>query len=280
MRCVPVVFLFALSLTLTACGAQPDREAAGTPTSLVQDYVRAINSRDGQAVCASLTDDAVKQLSLGDAGLSCARAVAGFIGYVEDSGSPEFLRCETADAREDSEKQGLTSVRLSLAARFHSESAGGTFEVCRFEDVVWLESRAEGWEIAKPSLALYAAFGVTQFRSDALDPPGGEAGDEAAQIARSELFRCQPVVGQEATSTDSGDWNPVSIASHLAEDDAHMTDVRCIDASGHDGWDFVCTYRNARLGKRMKIALSVTGNGKALVGSGAVPEDSWLPPGS
>lgn len=97
---------------------------------------------------------------------------------------------------------------------------------------------------------------------------------------RSELFRCQPVVGQEATSTDSGDWNPVSIASHLAEDDAHMTDVRCIDASGHDGWDFVCTYRNARLGKRMKIALSVTGNGKALVGSGAVPEDSWLPPGS
>ena len=280
MRSVPIILLFALSLTLTACGAQPDREGAGTPTSVVQDYVQAINARNGEAVCAFLTDDAVKQLGLDDAGLPCARGVAGFIGYVEDSGSPKFLRYESVDAQEGAEEEGLRSVRLSLEARFHSDSAGGTFEACRFEDIVWLEATGDGWQIAKPSLALHAAFGVTQFSGDSLDPPGAEAGDEDALLARSELFRCRPVVGQEATSPVTGEWNPASIASHLAENEAHFTDVRCIDAAGHEGWDFVCTYHDPRLGKRMKIALAVTANGKALASSGAVPEDSWLPPRS
>ena len=280
MRSVPIILLFALSLTLTACGAQPDREGAGTPTSVVQDYVQAINARNGEAVCAFLTDDAVKQLGLDDAGLPCARGVAGFIGYVEDSGSPRFLRYESVDAQEGAEEEGLRSVRLSLEARFHSDSAGGTFEACRFEDIVWLERTAEGWRIAKPSLALYAAFGAARFPSEILDSPGNEASDKDAHLARSELLRCRPVVGREADSPVTEDWNPASMTSHLAESDTHFSDVRCIDAAGHDGWDFVCTYHDARLGKRMKMALSVTANGKALVGSGAVPEDSWLPPRS
>lgn len=277
VRCVRVVLLLALSLTLTACGAQRS-QGNRTPTGVVQDYVRAINARDGQAVCASFTDDAVKQLSRNDAGLPCARAVATLIGYVEDSGSPEFLRYENPEVHRGSMEHGLRSVRLSLEARFYSDSAGGTFELCRFDDIVWLESTADGWEIAKPSLALYAAFGALQFPNDALDPPSDEARDEDAYLARSELLRCGPVV--EDTAPVAGDWSSVSAARHLAEHAVHDPNVRCIDAAGRDGWDFVCTYHDAGLGKRMKIALAVTPDGKGLVSSGAVPEDSWLPPRS
>jgi hypothetical protein len=281
MHRLSVVLVVALAFTLAACGSEAGSDGDSSTTRLAQDYVRAINARDGEGVCALLTEEATEQLSLTDEDFPCARAVAGLIGYVEDSGSPEFLRYESVDAKAGSERQGFRSVRLALEARFHTESDGGNFEVCRFEDTVWFTHEAGGWRIAKPSLALYAAFGVGQFPAGTLAPPSaGASGDQDGGVSRLEVLTCQRDAGAEAASSAGGKWNAASLAEHLAEDEDHFVDVRCIDAAGHEGWDFVCTYFDPTLGKRMKVGHAVEADGMALVGSGSVPADSWLPPRS
>lgn len=280
MRCLLVMLVVALGLTVAACGTEAGGESNSSTTRLARDYIRAINARDGEGVCALLTEEAAEQLGFVDEGLPCASTVGGLIGYVEDTGSPEFLRYESIDAKPGSERQGFMSVRLVLEARFHVESGGGNFEVCRFEDTVWFTRGVDGWRIAKPSLALYAAFGAGQFPAETLAPPGAASADEVGHLSRAELLACRRDVGADAASSAGGDWNAASLADHLAEDERHFVDVRCIDAAGHEGWDFVCTYYDPTLGKRMKVGQSVVAGGKALVGSGSVPEDSWLPPRS
>lgn len=84
--------------------------------------------------------------------------------------------------------------------------------------------------------------------------------------------------GRAAPPSDSEALDGAAVADRLAEDGTHFTDVRCIDAAGRDGWDFVCTYFDPRRGERMKAAYAVAAGGMALVGGGSVPEDSWLAP--
>src|ERR687891_122687 len=180
MRCLLVMLVVALGLTVAACGTEAGGESNSSTTRLARDYIRAINARDGEGVCALLTEEAAEQLGFVDEGLPCASTVGGLIGY----------------------------------------------------------------------------------------------------LSRAGLLACRRDVGADAASSAGGGWTAASLADHLAEDERHFVDVRCIDAAGHEGWDFVCTYYDPTLGKRMKVGQSVVAGGKALVGSGSVPEDSWLPPRS
>jgi hypothetical protein len=280
-RCLPVILLATLAIASAACGRDASDDASSSPASLAHDYVEAINDKNGEEVCALLTEDAAAELTFYERDFPCARAVAGLIGYVEDSGNPAFLGYERIDARPSSERQGYTTVRLVLEARFHTDSEGGYFEVCRFEDTVWFALEGDTWRIATPSLALYAAFGAVEFPVETLAPPGvGSNGEDGTHLSRLELFSCRRDVGVQPAPSAGEKWNAASLAHHLASDEDHFVDVRCIEAADHEGWDYVCTYYDPTLGKRMKVGQAVDAGGMALVGSGSVPEDSSLPPRS
>jgi hypothetical protein len=87
MRFAPVAL--ASALFMTGCGAGAS-SGSDNQEELARDYVAAINARDGERLCALMTRAAAAELTVRI--VPCDRAVAGFIGYVEDAGSPEFLQ--------------------------------------------------------------------------------------------------------------------------------------------------------------------------------------------
>jgi hypothetical protein len=269
MRLVPV--LLASTLVLAGCGAGAP---AGPDSSdeLAREYVAAINAHDGGRVCALMTAAAASQLSVPDSNLPCDRTVAGFIGYVEDAGMPEFLRYRLGGVRPGATKGEYSSIRLSLEARRKSTDAEQAFETCSFEDTVWLTRNGGELRIAKPSLALYVAFGATNIREGVLAPPGVEAA--AGEDDEQRLLDCEREKGVQP-DPEAPLQSAAGLAALLARERS-VSDVRCFEADGHDGWDVVCTYFDASLGERMKLAYQV-GPGSAISGSGSVPEGMPLP---
>jgi hypothetical protein len=267
MRLIAVLVTSAFALT--GCGAG-DLGGSDSPEDIARDYVQAINGSDGERVCALMTADAAAELSASDGSLPCDEAVAAFIGYVEDAGMPEFLSYRLAAVRSGATQGEHSSIRLSLEARRKLTDAEQTFETCSFEDTVWLAREGGELRIAKPSLALYVAFGATNADDSVLAPPGVEASGNNKQP-----LDCEPERGDEG-DPEAPFESPAGLAAHLAQEDDQISDVRCIEAEGSDGWDMICTYSDGRLGERMKSGFRF-GPNSTLMSGGAVPEAMPLP---
>jgi hypothetical protein len=269
MRLVPM--LLASALTLTGCGVgasgRPD-----TPEGLAHDYVAAINASDGERVCALMTADAATELSVPDRNVSCDRTVSGFIGYVEDAGMPEFLEYRLGGVRPGETQGEYSSIRLSLEVRRRSTSAEQAFETCSFEDTVWLRHEGGELRIAKPSTALYVAFGATSIPNEILAPPGVEA----AAGGEERLLECEPEKGVQP-DPEAPRQSPAGLAALLDQESDQVSDVSCVEADGSDGYDVVCTYFDARIGGRMKSGYR-WGPESSIIGGGSVPADMSLPP--
>jgi hypothetical protein len=264
-----VLLFLTAALLMAGCGAGADARPGGSE-ELARDYVAAINARDGERVCALLTDAAADELSVPDRNLPCGRMVAGFIGYVEDAGMPEFLRYHFAGVRPGATRGEYSSIRLSLEARRRSTDARQSFETCTFEDTVWLTLEKGELRIAKPSLALHVAFGATNVSEQVLASPGVEAADGNNERP----LDCEPEEGEQP-DPQAPLQSAAGLAALLARERS-VSDVRCVEADGSDGWDFICTYFDATMGERMKLAYRV-GPGSAITGSGSVPEGMPLP---
>jgi hypothetical protein len=269
MRLVPV--LLASALLLTGCGAG----ASGAPDSseeLARAYVGAINARDGERVCGLMTRAVAAELSVTDSNIPCDRTVAGLIGYVEDAGMPEFLRYRLGGVRSGATRGEYSSIRLSLEARRRSTSGEQGFETCSFEDTVWLTREAGELRIAKPSAALYIAAGATNVPGGVSAPPGLKA---AGEDEGPQLIDCEPESGKQP-DPEAAPHSAAGFAARTAQE-LSVSDVRCFEAEGSDGWDVVCTYFDPRMGERMKLAYRVDPLG-AISSSGAVPGSMPLPP--
>lgn len=89
-----------LAMALSACGGgSASSGAAGAVRGVVVSYVRAIDEHDGGALCGMFDHVVVAHFErlgqlvgerTGSRRLSCRRLVGGFIGYVGDSGVPEW----------------------------------------------------------------------------------------------------------------------------------------------------------------------------------------------
>jgi hypothetical protein len=268
MRPFPV--LVASALVLTGCGlgasGGPDN-----PEELARDYVAAINARDGERVCALMTADAAAELSIPDKNVPCNRTVAGFIGYVEDAGMPEFLEYRLGGVRPGATQGEYSSIRLRLEARRRATSAEQAFETCSFEDTVWLTRDGGELRIAKPSLTLYVAFGATNVPDGVLAPPDVETGTGSDE----QRLECEPEKGEQP-NPEAPRQSPAGLAALLDDESDQVSDVRCTEADGSDGWDVVCTYFDARMGERMKSGYR-WGPSSSIIGGGAVPENMPLP---
>lgn len=269
MRVVPVLLASALVLTGCAVGAPG---GSGSPEELARDYVAAINARDGERVCGLMTAGAAAELSIPDKNIPCERTVAGFIGYVEDAGMPEFLEYQLGGVRPGATQGEYSSIRLSLEGRRRSSSGEQAFETCRFEDTVWLTHQGDDLRIAKPSLALYVAFGATNVQDGILAPPGVDAttGEDVEQ-----RLECEPNEGVQP-DPEAPRQSPAGLAALLDEESDQVSDVRCVEADGSDGYDVVCTYFDARMGEHMKSGYR-WGPESSIIGGGSVPANMPLP---
>jgi hypothetical protein len=261
-----VLVLLVSTLVLAGCGAAAPA-GSDDPQELARDYVSAINARDGARVCALMTKDAAAELREGD--LSCDRTVAGYIGYVEDAGAPRFLRYRLRGVRSGSTRGDYSSIDLSLESRRRSTDGRQAFERCSFEDIVWITHDGAELRIAKPSLALYVAFGAT-LHEGVLAPPG-----VAATSGEERQLDCKPEKGVRPDS-DAPVQSLAGLAALLARESSGASEVRCFEGNGGDGWDVICTYFDATMGERMKLGFRV-GPGAAITGSGSVPEETPLP---
>jgi hypothetical protein len=262
--------LLALVLVLTGCGTSAVR-GSDEQEKLARDYVAAINERDGDRVCELMTRAAAAELSVPDSNLPCERTVAGLIGYVEDAGVPEFLSYRLDDVRSGTTQGEYSSIRLSIEARRRSTNAEQAFETCSFEDTVWLTRQGGEFRIANISPALYVAFGATSIPDEVLAPDVDAATGEAGKHP----LDCEPERGDQG-NPEAPLQTPAGLAAHLAQESDQVSDVRCIEADGSDGWDMICTYFDARLGERMKSGYRF-GPNSALMSGGAVPEAMPLP---
>jgi hypothetical protein len=269
MRVVPVLLASALVLTGCAVGAPAGLDSS---KELARDYVEAINARDGERVCGLMTRAAAAELTVPDSNVPCDRTVAGFIGYVEDAGSPEFLGLRLRRVRSGATWGEYSSIRLSLEARRRSTNAEQAFEMCRFEDTVWLTREGSELRIAKPSMALYVAFGATNVPNEVLAPPGVDAttGEDVEQ-----RFECEPDGGVQP-DPEAARQSPAGLAALLDEESDQVSDVRCVEADGSDGYDVVCTYFDARMGEHMKSGYR-WGPESSIIGGGSVPANMPLP---
>jgi len=262
--------LVASALVLTACASGG---AAGSDDSekLARDYVEAINARDGERVCGLMTKAAADELSAPDGSLSCDQAVAGFIGYDEDAGMPEFLQYQLEGVRPGATQGEYSSIRMSLEGRRRASDSAQAFETCSFEDTVWLTRDGGEFRIAKPSVALYFAFGATNVPDEAWAPPGADTGASNGE----QVFDCTPEEGEQPDA-DAPAQSPAGLAAQL-DQESEVSDVRCFEAEASDGWDVICTYFDTRLGERMKSGYRWGPNSTVMSG-GSVPAGSSLPP--
>jgi hypothetical protein len=263
-----VLLLLVSTLVLAGCGGAAPA-GSDDPHELARNYVSAINVRDGARVCALMTKDAAAELRIREGDLSCDRTVAGYIGYVEDAGAPRFLRYRLRGVRSGSSQGDYSSIRLRLEARRRSTDGRQAFERCSFEDIVWITHEGGELRIAKPSLALYVAFGAT-LHGGVLAPPG-----VAATSGEERQLDCKPEKGVRPDS-DAPVQSVAGLAALLARESSGSSDVRCFEGNAGDGWDVICTYFDGSMGERMKLGFRV-GPGAAITGSGSVPEETPLP---
>jgi hypothetical protein len=266
MRVVPAVLAFTLALTACGSGGAP----GSASEEVARDYVQAINARDGERVCGLMTEAVADEFSASDGSLSCDQTVTGLVGYVEDAGMAQFLQYRLVDVRPGATEGDYSSVHMSLDARRRSSSAAQAFESCRIDDTLWLTREDGELRIAKPSLALYVAAGASTVQEEVLAPPGV---DVAA--SNDQPLDCVP---EQGVKPDAGapEQTPAALAALLDGESDQVSDVRCFDADGSDGWDVVCTYFDARLGERMKSGYR-WGPNSAIMSGGSVPANMHLP---
>jgi hypothetical protein len=216
-----------------------------------------------------MTKDAAAQLRIPEGDVSCDRTVSGYIGYVEDAGVPQFLRYRLRGVPSGATRGDYSSIRLGLEERRRSTDGRQAFERCSFEDTVWLTHDRGKFRIAKPSLALYVAFGAT-LHEGMLAPPG-----VAATSGEERRLECKPERGVRP-DPDAPAQSLAGLAALLEREASSASDVRCFEGHAGDGWDAICTYFDATMGERMKLGFQV-GPGAAITGGGSVPEEMPLP---
>jgi hypothetical protein len=141
----------------------PDERAAARA---VRDYVRGLDDRDGQAVCALLAPGAIDEVELPEKRGSCAASLEASIGYRDPRGLPVWETARAAELPSIEVSGDAAKVVLTTVTQFADRE-----EPSIEDDVVYLVRSASGWLIAKPSSTLYRAVGIAEVPPSVLAPP-------------------------------------------------------------------------------------------------------------
>ena len=129
-------------------------------------YIAAINSGDGERLCALLVPGALGGVRLPRPGADCPASVQGSIGYRGPGGTPAWKRTKLFELDAVAVQQDRARVTATVAHDF-----AGREQPSVEEDVIYLDRAGDSWLIAKPSASFYRAIGYPEPPLHALTPP-------------------------------------------------------------------------------------------------------------
>ncbi len=132
----------------------------------VRGYVTALDSRDGERLCALFVPGALDAVRFPRQRGDCGSSVEASIGYRDPRGFPVYEGSRVARIGSVAIDGGNARVVATEVTRF-----AGNREPSIEDDVVYAEERGGLWLIAKPSAALYRAIGVGDIPPSVLAPP-------------------------------------------------------------------------------------------------------------
>lgn len=133
----------------------------------VDAYIRALDDRDGRAVCALFEPGALRALKLPRRQGGCAGSVTASIGYAGPGGQPRWIGSRLANAGSIVLVRGGDGRFTGTVVHRFSGSREPSIE----DDVIYLRRDRGRWLIVQPSTTFYRAIGVGDVPLSALTPP-------------------------------------------------------------------------------------------------------------
>lgn len=148
--------------------ASDKRVALRAAVQAYEDYIDAINGRDGARLCDLLPPGAERTLKPAVEGASCAARVGNSIGYEDPRGFPVWKETTLSAFDSTAISRDLDSARLTAAI---VTGFADRTEPSVESDIVYLERVAGSWRLAKPTGALYRAIGQPEIPPSVISPP-------------------------------------------------------------------------------------------------------------
>ena len=148
--------------------AADKRAALRAAVGAYEDYIGAINARDGGRLCDLLPPGAERALKPAGGGASCAARIGSSIGYEDPRGFPVWKRTTLSAFDSTAIGRDLDSARLtaSIVTSFADRT-----EPSVESDIAYLERVTGEWRLAKPTGALYRAIGQPEIPISTITPP-------------------------------------------------------------------------------------------------------------
>jgi hypothetical protein len=133
-----------------------------------EDYIAAIDAREGSRVCELLVPGASEAIELPRDRGGCAPSLDASFGYRDPRGFPvwQSSTLEAIDSVDTS--AGTATVLATIFTRFADRP-----EPSVEDDPIYLRREGGRWLVAKPSLTLYRAVGFGEPPPAAISPPEG-----------------------------------------------------------------------------------------------------------
>ena len=148
---------------------RPGRIAAGEPApeggaggggarakaieSTVREYIGALDTRNGRAVCELFVPGAIQELKLPKQKGSCAASLRASIGYRDPRGLPVWEHARVTRVASKVRRNDARAV-ATVVTEFADRN-----EPSVEDDVIYLARSGRLWKIAKPSSTIYRAVG-------------------------------------------------------------------------------------------------------------------------
>lgn len=146
-------------------GPAPETTDEQAAASAARGYVKAVNRRAGEAVCATFVPGGLAGFDFPVERSSCPATVKASLGF-ERKGFPVWESSEMTDAV-SAQVTGDSARVVATVFTVYADVREPTIE----DDIIYLQRSGERWQIVQPSLTLYRAIGDADPPPSALSPP-------------------------------------------------------------------------------------------------------------
>ena len=149
---------------------RPRRVAVRRASRAYRSYVRAINERNGAAICAAIEPGFLAELRPPVRRGGCPDRIAASIGFADERGFPVWEETNLGGIESSTVSDGDGDVQLTAAivTRFADRD-----EPSVESDVAYLLAGPGGYRLAKATGALWRAVGKPDVPPQAIAPPPG-----------------------------------------------------------------------------------------------------------
>ena len=146
----------------------PEGEEEAEAVRAARSYVKAIDARDAEAVCARLAPGSLALKDFADPRDACSLVLEQSLGAGSRGGGPVWKGTRIEHLVSVAAEDDRARVTLEV---FHEFADGANPSV---EDtIVFLELRGDRWLVSKPDATLYRALGYREPPLRAFTPPKG-----------------------------------------------------------------------------------------------------------